>query len=222
MRCDIDYTTLTRLKLEKSIQEATDDTLLALLITTASRVVDRLCTGDAGPESDNYFQTATITDETLGAWLDSDGNIVTYLHKPQVTAVTAFSWKSTWLNAYTAVDTSLLEVYGGPIVTAHLGLPMIAAPSPWLWAGAPIYGAGKVWIKATYSGGLGATQADLPVDFVEAVTEVAIRVYMANKAGLADAIGTVETGIMTYVKAMPEVVRMMLQPYMRPRPWREV
>lgn len=216
----MDYTTLTRLKLEKSIKEVTDDTLLALLITTASRVVDRLCTGDAGPESDNYFATETKTNETLTAWLDSDGNIVTYLHKPQVTTVTAFAWKSAWPNAYTDVDTSLLEVYGGPIVTAHLAMPVVYSPSPW-FGSSSAFGPGKVWIKATYAGGLGATTADLPSDFVEVATEVAIRVYMANKAGLADAIGTVETGIMTYVKAMPEIVRMMLQPYMRTRPWRE-
>lgn len=203
----MDYTTLARLKLEKSIKEVADDTLLSTLITTASRDLDRFCTGTAGPDSDNYFQTATVTNEVIAGWLDSDGSIVFYLHKPAIATVTALAYKVNWAFAFVDVPASLIEINGGPIITGH-----VCAPQP----------VSKIWGKVTYSGGLGATVADLPADLIEAATEDAIRIYEENKAGVADAIGTVDTGIMLYNKSLPVRIQRMLQPYLRVRPWREI
>lgn len=197
---------MQRLKLEKSIQEVTNNDLLALLITTASRDVDRFCTGMRGPESDNYFQTATLTNEVLASWLNRDGDIVTYLHKPALTSVAAFAYKLVFNGSFATVDPVLLETTNGPIVTAHVAAPILPQ---------------KVWVQVTYTGGLGSTTAELPQDLIEATTEDAIRIYQENKAGIADAIGSVDTGIMTYTKSMPVRIQRMLIPYHRLRPWRE-
>ena len=220
----MDYTTLTRLKLEKSVKEVTDDTLLSILITTASRDIDRYCTGTPGPASDNYFQTATITNEVLTGWLDSDGNLVFYLHKPAVSAVTAFSYKLSFNLNYVPLDAtalaSLVEVNGGPIITVYAALAQMSSYVSWGSYVRSVNPPSRIWATVTYSGGLGATTADLPGDLVEACTENAIRLYMENKAGLADAIGSVDTGIMTYTKAMPIRIQRMLEPYKRNVPWR--
>ncbi len=218
----MDYTTLGRLKLEKDIQIPDNDAVLATLITSASRDVDRYCTGGVpSPASDNYFQLSTITGEVIGGRLDDLGNLVFYLHKPAVASVASLSYKTDFAAPFTAVDSSLIEVDGSPIVTAHTALasaPLIG----WGWGNVSPVGPkpGKIWGLITYTGGLSATEAGFPGDFQEAVVVDAIRIYQENKAGIADAIGSADTGVMTYTKAMPMRLARMLMPYMRMAPWR--
>lgn len=201
----MDYTTAARLKLEKGILENVDDPLLALLVKTASRDADRFCTGGVpAPDSDNYFQTATVTDEQLRGWLNMDGSLTAYLHKPRIASIASWSFKLNFLDTWQSVDTNAIEVDGSSVATAHIAANVRPC---------------RAFYKITYTGGIGATQADLPDDFVEAVTADAIRIYQENKAGIADAIGTAETGVLVYSKSMPVRVQRMFAGYMRTAAW---
>ena len=200
----MDYTTLTRVQLEAGIAVATDDTLLALLITSASRWLDRELTGRA-VGSDNYLLSETITNETLYGQIDKDGSIVVWAHKPIVTALTAMSWRPDPLTGWVGVDVSKTFLDGCKVTAFYAALMNGTR--------------GKVQVQASYSGGIALTVNDLPADILEDVAVMTIRVYRENKTGLTDAMGVAELGTATYTKAAPVRLLDWIKAYRRVVPW---
>lgn len=203
----MDYTTLARVKSEAGMLE-TDvnrDALLSSLITAASRAIDRFCTGQPGPASDDYLALATITDETLIGYLTADGNAVFYAHKPAITTITAAAFRFSPAESWQSIDVATAWCDQTPIITLYAGL---------------MYQPTRVIGKLTYTGGLAASVTNLPGDVIEAATILAIRYYREAQTGLTDQIGVADLGVLLYTKAMPDRVRLLLQPYTRLQPWR--
>jgi hypothetical protein len=201
----MDYTTSTRVKLEAGIQETTDDVLIASLITSASRWLDRELTGHA-VGSDNYLLSETITGETLYGQIDKDGNIAVWPHKPVVTVVTAMSWRPDPLSGYVGADVSRALWIDGYKVTAF-------------YAALANRTRGKVQVLMTYAGGIAADVNSLPADILEDVAVMTIRIYRENKTGLTDAMGVAELGTATYTKAAPVRLLDWIKSYRRVVPW---
>ena len=201
----MDYTSLPNVKLEAGIQEPTDDVLLASLITSASRWLDRELTGKPGPDSDNYLLSETVNNEALFGQIDKDGNIVVYPHKPSVASVTAMSWRPDTFSGWVQVDLNHLWIDGYKVVAQFSALANGTR--------------GKVQVQMTYTGGIALTQSDLPADVIEDVTVAVIRVYRENKTGLTDSMGVAELGTATYTKAMPTRLMDWVKSYKRVVPW---
>jgi hypothetical protein len=80
----------------------------------------------------------------------------------------------------------------------------------------------KCKVLLSYTGGLGATLADLPADMVEAVTILAIRFYREAESGLLDQMGMAEMGSFVYTKAWPVRVLELSKHYQRYSGWYHV
>jgi hypothetical protein len=202
----MDYTTLTRVKLEANINETNDDNRLEAIITSASRAIDRKVTGVKNSDSDDYFTLEDVTDETLTARIDSNGNIIAYPHKVQVNSVSAMSWKLKPQDPWQAISTGVIDA-SGLKVEAFTGLSN--QPS-------------RVFVKISYNGGLADTPNELPDDFVEIATLLTIRYWKEDQSGLTDSIGIAELGQLIYTKALPARFVDMLQFYMRVVPWQAI
>jgi hypothetical protein len=183
-----------------------DDTIIGAAITAASRAIDRMVTGSA-IGSDNYFATGTLTDEPHSGIVTRDGDIVIFGHKPVITAVTAFSYRARGTDPWTAVTATNAVTYdgGGHKITAWLGM-LDRTP---------------LMVKATYTGGIAAAQANLPDDIQRAALVLAARYYKEARANLSDVIGisAAEVGQLLYTKAVPTEVVKILQPYVRSVTW---
>jgi hypothetical protein len=176
------------------------DTVIAACITQASRAIDRDITNSE--QGDDYLKAETLTAQTQKGRVDGNGNIIAWLHKPIVTAVTAFAYRYTPLESWVTVNVSYVAIDCYK-VTAYTALPV----------------RGDVYIRATYAGGLGAATANLPGDITRAASVLAARYYKEGKTGLTDVIGITEFGQAQYVKAIPAEVKAILSPYERPVPW---
>lgn len=205
----MDYTTVARVKQELHIQSTTDDALLALLVTTASRAWDRKCTGVMDADSANYFELESVAGEVLEGQVDYLGEcIICYPHKPIITAVTAFGYRQRLIDTAYSVDTARVEI-DGPRVKAYPSSMYIDFPS-------------KCRITISYSGGLGASVDALPEDMQEAVAILTARFYREAETGLTDQIGVAELSTMVYTKAWPIRVLETLEIYKRRHGWRHV
>ena len=203
----MDYTTLARLKTEVNITEAGDDVRLPIVITGASRAIDRKLTGENSTESTDYLLYETVTDQLLNGRLDNIGNVVCYAHKPAVTSVAAMSYKFKPSESWIPIDAGVIVPDGIRIEA---------------WTEKPDYSPCKVFVKITYNGGFAVDTVDLPGDIIEAATVLAVRFWREAQSGLADVIGVAEIGQLIYTKAWPVLVLDMLQPFMRRMPWRGV
>lgn len=203
----MDYTTLDRVKNEmlKLEVDIPTDTLLGNLVKAVSRAIDRHCTGALPPGSDNYFEHTTVSSETVRGNLNNEGHMIFVGHKPSVTAFTALNWKLNFTDSWQAVSASMLFADGSMIMTAYTGLQLPPC---------------KVFGQLTYTGGLATKTTDLPSDFMEAATAWTVRFFRENQTGLTDQIGVADIGVLLFTKAMPDRIRQMLQPYVRPVPWR--
>jgi len=197
----VDYTTVALVKSELRVNETTDDTLLATLITAASRAIDRHCTGVAS-RSDDYFKSETITDELLTGQVNREGNLLCWPHKPVVTTVSALSYRYSPRESWIEANLDYVELDGG-VVTAWMGLTLRKPQR----------------VKISYTGGVAADVDGLPSDFVEAVTVMAGRFYREAEGGLNDSIGVADLGMLFYTKAIPVRVKEMLIPYKRVVGW---
>lgn len=200
----MDYTILARVKLEAGIQSTEDDVLLASLITSASRWLDRELTG-RGVGGDNYLLSETLTNEVLFGQVDKDGNIIVWLHKPVVTAVTSMYWRPDPVTGWVGVDTTRIWFDGCKLTAFNAALAQMTR--------------GQVQVKVTYAGGLATAVASLPADILEDVSVMTIRVYRENKTGLTDAMGVAELGTATYTKAAPVRLLDWIKSYRRVVPW---
>lgn len=182
-------------------KENAADAILADYITRASRLVDRLCTGVPGVS--DYFLAEDIAGEIVtNGVINYKGDISLYPHKPVITAVTALSYRYRLSQPWTAADITRVSLETDT-VRAELNL---------------LY-AENIYVMLSYTGGLGKTLEDLPADFVDAATVLAVRLYKEARSGLGDSIGVAELGTLTYTKAFPLRVQETLENYARIAPW---
>jgi hypothetical protein len=198
----MDYTTLAYCKSILDNTETTDDTLLGKAITAASRFIDRRCTGVERPEVADYFALADVANEEIKGQVDVKGRITCWPRKPALNSVSALAYRRSPLQEWTSVDATLLEADGGQAIA---------------WAS--LRERGSLRVKLSYNGGLAGTVDDLPADFVEIATILAVRFYREDKSSLSDAIGIADTGMMQYTKALPPRVVEMMKPWRRVVPW---
>jgi hypothetical protein len=192
----MDYTTTAYVKASLGGTLTGSDTLLARYVTAASRSIDRHCSGQV--YTDDYFLQASVANELITGHVDINGSIVCQPRKAKVTAVSAFSYRSSPLYDWTTFDVNDITL-DGYTVTAWAGLAT----------------RGKLFVKISYTGGLATVVTSLPGDLVEAATILAIRMYEEAKSGMGDVIGVSEMGQVFYSKAMPQRVALLLQPYRR-------
>lgn len=203
----MDYTTLARTKAEMDAQTTVADTRLALMITAASRAIDRKCTGVPDPDAVDYFKAETKTAEIINGQMDNKGRILTYPHKPYITEVTSFEYRHTPVDAWVTIPVDRVAA-DGPRVEA--------------WPQPPAFLSSRCRIQITYTGGLASTTDNLPADLIEAATILAIRFYKESETGLTDAIGVAELATLVYTKAWPVRVLDQLQPFIRTAGWRDI
>jgi uncharacterized phiE125 gp8 family phage protein len=199
----MDYTSATRVKSALKITGTGEDTLLATLVTAASRAIDRKSTGAQATDAADYFTLETVSGETLRAFVGHDAVIRVWPHKAVITAVSSLSYRQTPLEDWTSVDTDRIMMDGGQVM---------AWPTETLLPG-------TYYVQLSYTGGYADDVENLPADLVEAATVLAARYYRENETGLTDAVGIAEIGQMVYTKAMPARVLDMLRPFERPVPW---
>lgn len=196
----MDYTSVALVKEAMLGTESTEDALLARLVTAASRAIDRHCVGQ---DATDYFKTETLTDEEIWGQINNQGVLRCWPHKPLITGVSALSYRSRPFDTWTEVSTDKFATHG-PLVEAWLSSSRIT---------------GRVFVKISYTGGMGAALGNLPADLVEAATLLAARFYKEASTGLSDSIGVAELGTLIYTKAWPVRVREMLKPFKRVTPW---
>lgn len=187
-----DYATLSAVKTALGSAETTDDSLLASLITQASRAIDRHCAGFT--DSDDYFIRETVTDDVLTGMASADGKLYCWPRKPKVESVSALEYRFDPRDAWVSLMAAYAEVEG-------------YAVSIWGVPG----GRGRAQVKISYVGGF----TPLPDDLVNAAVLLAVRFYKEVKSGLTDSIGVAELGTLQYTKALPARVVEMLRPYKR-------
>ncbi len=182
-----DYTTLAAVKRALGSAESADDTLLAELITQASRAIDRYCGG-----ADNYFVRETLSNVILQGYI-SDGVLRCFPPKPVIESVSYLAYRFSAHENWNELDPVKVEIFNVSVS----------------WNG--VYGRGKVQVKLSFIGGFMV----LPDDLINAATLLSVRFYKEIKSGLTDSIGVAELGMLQYTKAFPERVMAMLKPYKR-------
>lgn len=216
----IDYTTtaavLQAIKSQIAENINPDAALIGGLVTAVSRDVDHYLTGvPYGNNSpDGYLQLQDVASERCFGRIDNHGKLHIWPHKPVITAVSAISYQ--WQPRDTPTTVDLLDVLlrGGKV---EAFLQQLAVPGS-SWRG-PAQAPAEVQVTISYTGGLSATVANLPADLQLAVRDLVIRTYREERAGIADAIGVGDLGVMTYTKQMPVRIARQLQPYKRLVGW---
>jgi len=178
------------------------DTMLSSYITRASRLIDTLCAGVPSVQSVNYFMQEDVANEYLTNGVIGNGSLTVYPHKSVVNSVASLSFKYHLKDAWTIAD--------------------LASVSP---EGDSVYYEGRlpyqerVYVQISYNGGLATTQPDLPEDFIDLATMIAVRLYKEARGNYTDAIGIAELGTMIYTKAFPARFLEILPMYQRTTPW---
>jgi hypothetical protein len=202
----VDYTTLSQVKAEIRDTVTTDDALLAILITAASRAIDRKCTGQGGPISDNYFMLESPVNEAAMARINSKGEITCYPHKPLVLSVSAFAYRQDITQSWNTVDPSRVDIWGNKVIAYPVGGPVLDYPS-------------RCRAQISYQGGYSGSTAGLPGDLVELCTLLCARFYRETETGLNDAIGVAELSQVIYSKAWPIRLSEQIKTYVRSVGW---
>lgn len=204
----MDYTTVGRVVAEAikvQVSPNPDEALLQLLITSASRAIDRKVTGAASNDAMNYFEMADVANETGRAIIDRDGTLRYAPHKPVVNSIASMSYRFAPSREWLELDSDIFYPDG----EFACAFGALAGNAP-----------GKVFIQISYNGGLAEDVADLPADLIELATLLSARFYREAETGLSDAIGVAELGTLIYTKAWPVRFVEMLQPFVRVVPWR--
>jgi hypothetical protein len=202
----MDYTTLAQAKSEMRITLGTDDALLQTFITACSRAIDRKCTGQYGPDSDNYFMLETKTGEQIPGLATAAGLVTCFPHKPMVASVSAFAYRADVTQLWTTVSPTLTDIWGNKVLAYPTGGPVCNYP-------------GKCRVQISYIGGISGSTAGLPADLLELCALLTARFYHEAETGMTDAIGVAELATMVYTKAWPVRLVEQLQPYIRKEGW---
>lgn len=192
----MDFTTLPALKSYGPVDGVADDVLLAQMIAAYSAVVES--------ELGNRFSGATYTDQINRAQIDSDGLLTVILPVPQVTALSALSWKPgkslTW-TPLTAANAEIDNRQHCTVIRA-LGSDLSA------------YRGNRVQAKLTYVGGW-ATLAEVPADFEILVRRLVWWAYKKRDAPM-EKTAYPEVGVVVIPSAWPPDVLKGLSHYRRP------
>ena len=191
----MNYTTLTRVKTALGAEATTSDPHLESIIASASRLIDRHCSGKVG--LDDYLALSTVADEQGQARASGDGSILYPVRKVLVQSVSSFAFRPTPLTDWQSINPQHIT-FDGYMVKA--------------W-GENRRAPGNVFVKISYAGGLAGTTADLPADILDAADILAVRLFKEIKSGLGDTIGVAELGTMQYTKALRARVVEMVKPY---------
>lgn len=207
----MNYTTVDRVKLEAIKTDLdTDDDLLELLVTGASRAIDRKVTGAAFNDATNYFEQADVSGELLNGRINKDGNVVCAPRKPVVNSIASFEYRVSPLDNWQSIPTAVADgqfAVGwlqGAVQTSTRTVCKVPGPA---------------FVRISYNGGLAENEADLPADLIELATLLCARFYREAETGLTDAIGVAELGVLIYTKAWPVRFLGMLEPFIRRVGW---
>lgn len=157
----------------------------------ASRWFDSLTYNKLG------FAYEAVT-EAKEAYIDNDGYLIVPLSKPLVALsdITSVTFQPTPLDPAQTVDLTKAWVENGNVLRA---VPVVSSPNR------------RGMASASYTGGFNP----LPDDLVLAVTMLAARLYKERDSGYSDVVGSADTGIMQYKKALPADVNAVVQRYRR-------
>jgi len=176
---------------------------LATYVTRASRFLDRYCTHQ--PDAVDYFIKADVSGEILTHAQLHKGELWIWPHKAVINSFASFAYRTDVTmpfvlvpSQYCVIDGRKVRVMGGQVD---------------MWRHQ------FVQVQISYNGGLGTTLDDLPDDFVECATIMAIRMFKEAAGGLGDAIGVEALGTVVYTKAIPVRVAQSIQPFVRVVPW---
>lgn len=166
-------------------------TLVANYVSAASRWFDDATYNSAG------IAFESITDTKMG-YLDNDGTLLIPLSKPLVLMqnVTSVTFQNT---------------VNDPIDTLDITKAWIESKYMLRIAVSQDYFPRNGMATVTYSGGYNP----IPDDITQAVTVIAARMYKQRDSGYSDVIGSADTGIMQYTKAVPPDVKIILNKYRR-------
>lgn len=181
----MDYTTVAKMKAAMDSKENVQDLMLADYVTRASRMVDKLCTSQ--PNVSDYFKLESISDEVLtnGA-INYAGTLAVYPHKPFIASISAMAFRFSLRDTWQVVDLAYTNIESDTVYFEGC-LPQVE----------------KVYVKISYSGGLGATVDALPADLVDIATVMAVRIFKEERSGMSDVVGVVELGTLSYQKSWP-------------------
>lgn len=160
-------------------------------ISPASRWFDNVTNNDAGYAYETWL-------DSKEAYIDNKGYIVAPLDKPLVAIgdVISATFQCTPMDP---IDT--LNIAYARIKADHF-LQVVAQNS---------YSENSGVITVNYKGGF----SPIPDDIVQAVTVMACRFYKERDSGYSDVIGSSDTGILEYKKAMPADVKIVVDNYRR-------
>lgn len=166
-------------------------TLVANYVSAASRWFDDATYNQSG------IGFESVVDTKMG-YLDNDGTLLIPLSKPVVLMqnVTSVTFQSTVLDP---VDT--LDITKAWIESKYM-LRIAVLNS---------YNVRNGMATVSYSGGYNP----IPDDIVQACTVIAARMYKQRDSGYSDVIGSSDTGIMQYTKAVPPDVKIIVNKYRR-------
>lgn len=139
-----------------------------------------------------------IVTEKKTAYITNEGFITVPLSKPMVNIdnVMDATFQSTPLDPIQPLDLSKAWIEDDYFLN-------IVATNP--------YSRRQGQIEVTYSGGYD----HIPDDIAQAVTIMAARFYKERDSGYSDMIGSAETGLVSYKKAMPADVKVIVDKYRR-------
>lgn len=189
-----DYASLSAVKQALKNQDPADDALLMVLITRASRTIDRYCAGRLG--CDDYFVQETLTDVCLPGRIAPSGRLYCWPCKPIVTSLNALAYRWSPREDWTMLEPGYADINGYTIQYDGIN------------------GCGNAQVKISFIGGF----STLPDDLVEATILLSLRSYKESSTGFADSIGVAELGTLTYTKALPAKLIEILKPYKRVTP----
>lgn len=154
-----------------------------------------------------WFDSVTYTpegfayetvNETKKAVVDSDGFVLVSLSKPLV-------------DINDVMDVTFQNTPLDPIDTLDVTKAWVESDFLLRIAALNSYYSRSGMATITYNGGFNP----IPDDITQAVTVIAARMYKQRDSGYSDSIGSPDTGVMTYQKAMPADVKLIVNKYRR-------
>jgi len=201
----MDYTSLADVHNSMSGDDVVtvQDTILSRYITKASRLLDTLCTGINGRDAANYFAKEDVVGEVLtNATVEYKRILHGYPHKYMSNSVASLNYRYSLRSPYQSADPSLVEIQNEDVMFEGGLLP-----------------SERLRVQISYNGGLAEDQTDLPADFIDLATMLAVRLYKEARGNYTDAIGIAELGTMIYTKSFPARFLETLPMYQRTAPW---
>ena len=187
------YTTVEKVKEYLGITEEADDALLFGLIEAAQKAIDLHTrrTFEASADTTRYFDYSTEYVDGYDLWLDEDLCAITTVTNGDSTAITSAQ--------YTTVPRNDTPYY----------LIRILSDSGVYWTYS------DEWMDAISVAGRWAYSTTAPNDVAQACVRLASFYYRQKDSPLTD-VTAIEAGTVISTPGMPQDVRMILSPYVKP------